>query len=133
MKIRIGLAVSVLVIALLIFVKTAVKVEDVVKALNIVTLRGPLVLVRPETQVSWPLSMPDQQGIDGEKLRQLSSALVSQNTAALLLLRNGFLLHEWYEPDRAVEDRYSLAAATKGAVAGLLVMLAVEEGWVQLS
>jgi hypothetical protein len=67
---------------------------------------------------------------------RLTASLAARGTSALVVLRHGWLLHEWYRPRLHVVSvalrRQSTASMAKGAVGGVSLALLAQEGLIGL-
>jgi len=79
---------------------------------------------------SWTVASPESQGMQSAGLGALDAVLAERGTDAWLVLRQGKIIHEWYRDDR--DRRFGAASMSKALVGGLSLMLAVDQGMVQL-
>jgi CubicO group peptidase (beta-lactamase class C family) len=67
---------------------------------------------------------------------QLTASLAARGTSALVVLRHGRLLHEWYRPRLHLVPvalrRQSIASMVKGAIGGVSLALLAQEGLIGL-
>jgi len=93
--------------------------SDALKEATGVGARG---MISGETpNVAWDTADPEQEGLSGVALDSLLETL-ERRTMALLVVRNGNLVYEWYGPGHSPNSRFSTAALAK-AVVGTMVLL----------
>jgi CubicO group peptidase (beta-lactamase class C family) len=82
--------------------------------------------------VAWPVASPESQGFDEDALESLVSDLADRNTKALLLVRRGHVVLEWYAPDFGPNRRHYTAAMAKGTSAAPALIAALGSGLLSL-
>jgi CubicO group peptidase (beta-lactamase class C family) len=77
----------------------------------------------------WPVSTPEEQGLDGEKLAGLPQAIEQQKLAmdSFLVIRNGAIVGEWYFDGEKPGDQHPLWSVTK-SFASTLIGIAIDQG-----
>lgn len=73
----------------------------------------------PWPTVDWSVSTPQAQGMDEQQLRQAFQYGISQSSNALLVIRNGYIVAEWYAPNWAQDDREDSYSMSKSITSGL--------------
>lgn len=91
-----------------------------------------LLLISAHSAVEWPAATPESQGIDGRKLNLLRSELAQKDTRAFLVVRNGFIVYEWYSQDTRPTSILHAAALSQSLSGSLALMLAVDSGRIHL-
>ena len=84
------------------------------------------------TELDWQAAPPTNQRMDGRKLAALGRELMARGTRAWLVLRSGQALIEEYAPGLGPSDRHGTASLAKSLVGGMSLLLALEDGRVQL-
>jgi CubicO group peptidase (beta-lactamase class C family) len=79
-------------------------------------------------EVSWPVSQPREAGFDPAQLNALKESLAGKQTNALLILKGGRVVLEWYAGGRTAAMKHSMASTTKALVGGTSLMLAMADG-----
>lgn len=76
-----------------------------------------------------PVATPESQGIDSDRLREMSEWVRAGDLdiRSLLLLRRGHLVLEWYAGDVSRDSNHNVYSITKSVVS-LLAGLAIDEG-----
>lgn len=82
--------------------------------------------------VQWETASPQSVGLDPQALDELRDELVSKNTEALVIIKDGKLVYEWYSPDSGPNRKHSTAAMAKGVTASIALAAAVDEGLIGL-
>ncbi len=77
----------------------------------------------------WRTALPQTQGMDPEKLQQMFAAIEEQklNVRSLVLVRNGYVVAEFYQSPFDENSRHELYSCTKSFVSAL-VGIAIAEG-----
>ena len=78
-------------------------------------------LMAPWPTVDWTLSDPASQGMDPNGIQAAFQYGESQGSNALLVIRNGYLVAEWYAPgwnEDDQEDSYSMSKSISSALYG---------------
>ena len=84
-------------------------------------------LMAPWPTVDWSTSTPQAEGIDGSGIRTAFQYGAAHGSNAMLVIRNGFIVAEWYAPGWAPdqqEDSFSMSKSVSSALYGA----AIEEG-----
>ncbi len=78
---------------------------------------------------SWRMSTPEEQGVDSEKLYQMLSYVKEQNINlhSILVIRNGYLIHETYFHPYHRDNAQNIHSCTKSFTSALLG-IALNEG-----
>ena len=85
-------------------------------------------VTRAFADVSWPVSDPRQAGFDSAGFNAFKESLIGKQSNALLVIKGGRIVLEWYAPGRTAETRHYMASATKALVGGTSLMLAMADG-----
>lgn len=77
----------------------------------------------------WRIALPQTQGMDPEKLRQMLAVIEAQklNVRSLVVIHNGYIVAEYYQPPFDANSRHELYSCTKSFVSAL-VGIAIAEG-----
>ncbi len=77
----------------------------------------------------WRTALPQTQGMDPEKLQRMFAAIEEQNlnVRSLVIVRNGYIVAESYQPPFNEDTRHELYSCTKSFVSAL-VGIAIAEG-----
>ena len=77
----------------------------------------------------WPTSEPEQQGLDAGKLKALLAAVDESglDLHSVLVIRNGYLVFEWYDEGNGPSRKHVLYSVTK-SFTGTLVGIAIDQG-----
>lgn len=121
-----------LILAILVWTAVVLFPDQAQIPVRFVSHRGPGALLVREPAISWIESTPESQGIDQAKLKKLSDSLSTLRTSGFLVLRNNYLVHEWYRERKGMSNQHYTAAAAKAVVAGLILLVAVDDGWISL-
>jgi len=80
----------------------------------------------------WRTALPQSQGMDPEKLRQMFAAIEGQNlnVRSLVIVRNGYIVAEYYQPPFDENSQHELYSCTKSFVSAL-VGIAIAEGYLE--
>ena len=78
--------------------------------------------------IQWQVSNAAAQSLDEAKIDALQADLAGRGTKALLIVRNGKIVREWYAPESGVNRKLTIAGATKGVVAAIALQLAINDG-----
>jgi CubicO group peptidase (beta-lactamase class C family) len=68
------------------------------------------------------------QGLSSSKLEQIKNALASHQTKALVVLRRGEIVYEWYAAGGGPEQLHYTASLAKAIVGGMSLVLALQDG-----
>jgi CubicO group peptidase (beta-lactamase class C family) len=77
-------------------------------------------------------AVPGPVGMDRAKLDGVRDALAARRTKSLLVVHNGEIVYEWYAPDHGPDARHSIASTAKAIVGGVSLMLALQDGHMDL-
>ncbi len=92
-------------------------------------LKERLLGMLPETaNTVWVTADPADEGLDGRALDALCEDLAEFETTALLVVRGGRLVHEYYSDGHGPNDRQGMAAMTKAIVAVPALLVCVSDG-----
>ena len=80
----------------------------------------------------WPAEPPEKHAISSARLEAFSKRLAALNTRALLIVRNGKIVHEWYAPGVDANRLYGTASLAKALVGGMSLLVALNDGRIQL-
>ena len=82
-----------------------------------------------EEAEGFPVATPESQGIDSNRLREMSEWIRAEDldVRSLLLLRRGHLVLEWHADDVSRDSNHNIYSITKSVV-GLLAGLAIDGG-----
>jgi CubicO group peptidase (beta-lactamase class C family) len=80
----------------------------------------------------WRTALPQTQGMDPEKLKQMFAAIEDQNLAlhSVVVVRNGYIVAEMYYAPYEQNTRHELYSCTKSFISAL-VGIAIEEGYLE--
>jgi CubicO group peptidase (beta-lactamase class C family) len=73
-------------------------------------------------------AIPESQGLDRGEI----SGLSLRDTKALLIIRNGQIIHEWYGRFHGAGVGHYTASLAKALVGSLALLLAMDDGWIKL-
>lgn len=94
-------------------------------------LQTPSLQKAPWPETDWPISSPQEQGLDGQKLAALDEILRKgrrfPDLHSLLIVRYGYLVHESYYKGYDKDDLHTLQSVSK-SVTSALMGIAIEEG-----
>lgn len=76
----------------------------------------------------WPTAPPEQHGFSGARLEALKDRLAARNTKALLVIRHGKIVYEWYAPDSGPDRPQGTASLAKALVGGMSLLVALSDG-----
>jgi CubicO group peptidase (beta-lactamase class C family) len=79
-------------------------------------------------QHQWPTVTPHDAGFDPARLEALKQDLAAHRTTALIIVRRGKIVSEWYAPGNGPEKRQGTASLAKAIVGGMSLLLAIDEG-----
>jgi CubicO group peptidase (beta-lactamase class C family) len=72
------------------------------------------------------------EGLDPARLADLEASLARRNTDALVVLRHGKIVLEWYADGFTPDSRHGLASVSKAVVGGVALALALEGDLVEI-
>ncbi|CAG0969707.1 partial 6-aminohexanoate-dimer hydrolase, partial [Anaerolineae bacterium] len=81
---------------------------------------------------NWPVSTPEEQGIDSRSLRAMFTYVRDGNFGinSMLIVRNGFLVAEGYYAPFQSDNTQHLFSATKSVIS-ILVGMAIQDGYIR--
>jgi CubicO group peptidase (beta-lactamase class C family) len=84
----------------------------------------------PAQNDDWPTSTPEEQGIDSSRLAEMFAEVGQRgyNLHSLLIIRNGYLVTEFYAYPHDADTLHELRSATK-SVTSTLVGIAIDQGY----
>jgi len=80
--------------------------------------------VAPWPTIDWAVSTPEARGMDGEKLLQAIQYASASGATAVLVIRNGYLVQEWYVVGwgpTTTQRGFSIAKSFTSAIVGMLI------------
>lgn len=80
--------------------------------------------IAPWPTVDWSVSTPEEQGMDSATLETAFDYAIAQDSKALVVIRNGYIVSEWYGPDWDQTTRqrgFSIAKSFTSALIGMLI------------
>lgn len=80
----------------------------------------------------WEQATPESQGLSSAKLKALEASLASRKTAALLVIRNDKIVHEWYAETHSATQPHYTASLAKALVGGVSCAVAMTDGKIAL-
>ena len=92
---------------------------------------GPAALSRTKN-MRWQTSAPHELGLDAATLDAARETLATKGTKALLVARRGKIAYEWYADDHGPDVRHYTASMAKALVGGVSLMLALNDGKLQI-
>ncbi len=86
----------------------------------------------PSSASSWPISTPEEQGLDSETLAQMLAQIKGEDYKidSVLVVRNGYLVLDAYVHPFRPGDTHNLYSVTKSVVSAL-VGIALEQGYIE--
>ena len=75
-----------------------------------------------------PTKAPESEGLDPQRLASMKKSLARRQTHALLVMRHGESVLEWYADGYGPDSLHFLASLSKTLVGGLSLLLALEDG-----
>jgi CubicO group peptidase (beta-lactamase class C family) len=80
---------------------------------------------------AWRTSIPEEQGMDSQRLAQMLTMIQQQhmNLHSLLIIRNGYLVSETYFGEYQPDTRHELYSCTKSFIS-TLVGIALDQGYI---
>jgi CubicO group peptidase (beta-lactamase class C family) len=79
-------------------------------------------------QVDWPAVHPGEAGFNAARLETARKSLKVRGTSAVLVIRNGRKVLEWYAPGKTASDKHYTASLAKALVGGSSLLLATAQG-----
>ncbi|SPE35376.1 Beta-lactamase [Candidatus Sulfopaludibacter sp. SbA3] len=78
--------------------------------------------------VDWPAATPRSQGFDPARLEALRADAAARHTRALLVVRNGRIVLEWYAAGNGPDTKQGTASLAKALVGGMPLLVALNDG-----
>jgi CubicO group peptidase (beta-lactamase class C family) len=78
--------------------------------------------------VDWPVATPRSQGFDPARLEALQADAAARHTRALVVVRNGRIVLEWYAAGVGPDTRQGTASLAKALVGGMSLLVALNDG-----
>jgi CubicO group peptidase (beta-lactamase class C family) len=78
--------------------------------------------------VDWPVATPRSQGFDPVRLEALRTDAAARHTRALIVVRNGRIVLEWYAAGAGADTRQGTASLAKALVGGMPLLVALNDG-----
>ncbi len=82
--------------------------------------------------ITYPTAAPGDEGIDPAALATIRQGLAAHGTTALLVVRGGRLVYEWYALRAGPDQPHYTAALAKGAIGSMALLAALTEGRLRL-
>ncbi len=76
----------------------------------------------------WPTASPESHGMSTPKLDALRDTLAARGTKTFLVVRHDHIVYEWYAPEYGPNVRHYTASLAKALVGGVSLMLALNDG-----
>lgn len=86
----------------------------------------------PASGFEWQTSTPAETGFSEQQLERLTADLEASGTKSLLVIRNRKIVKEWYAEGWGPDRMHYSASLAKSLVGGLSLMLALEDGLIEL-
>src|SRR3982074_1887470 len=80
----------------------------------------------------WPSGTPESQGMSSTQLEVIKDRLAGKKTRAFLVIRNDFIVYEWYAPGTTATNKQGTASLAKALVGGMSLAVAVTGGKISL-
>ncbi|MGJ5818621.1 serine hydrolase [Paludibaculum fermentans] len=77
---------------------------------------------------AWQTRDARAAGMDPQRLRQMQDELAKLRTDALLVVRRGRIVHEWYAPEWNAARPHGTASLAKALVGGMSLLVALNDG-----
>ncbi len=91
--------------------------------------QGPVEL-RPGSD--WPLATPESQGMSSAQLEEIKDRMAAKKTRALLVVRNDYIIFEWYAPGATPTTKQGTASLAKALAGGMSLAVAMTDGEIAL-
>ena len=85
-----------------------------------------------EESFEWERATPESQYMSGSRLDAMRDELERRGTKTLLIVRNDRIIYEWYAPDFGPGEQHYTASLAKALVGGLSLMLALDDGLLEV-
>jgi CubicO group peptidase (beta-lactamase class C family) len=82
--------------------------------------------------VVWDEASPEQVGLSSEALDEMLAGLERRGTSSFIIVRRGRLVYEWYSAITHANTQLGLAAAAKPIIGAWLLLLSVDDSYVDL-
>jgi CubicO group peptidase (beta-lactamase class C family) len=82
----------------------------------------------PADEIAWPHDAPEHWGMSGSALDAMKDRLAALNTTALLVVRHGVIVYEWYAEGHGPDHKEGTASLAKAIVSGSALMVALQDG-----
>jgi CubicO group peptidase (beta-lactamase class C family) len=79
-------------------------------------------------EVSFPQSTPEAEGFSRARLEAVKDHLAARHTRALLIVRHGKIVYEWYAPGNGPSQTQGTASMAKALVGGMSLLVALNDG-----
>jgi CubicO group peptidase (beta-lactamase class C family) len=76
----------------------------------------------------WPQDTPEHQGMSGKALDEWRDRLAAHQTKALLVVRGGKIVYEWYAAGDDANKKQGTASMAKAIAGGMSLMAAIDAG-----
>jgi CubicO group peptidase (beta-lactamase class C family) len=81
----------------------------------------------PAEDFAWRTATPQKAGIDARKLDAATAEIARRATSALLVVRHGEIVAEWYAPGNGPTTLQGTASLAKALIGGMSLLLAIDE------
>lgn len=82
-------------------------------------------------QWDWQTIAPGAAGFNPAKLEAVQQELAHRGTRALLIIRHGKIVLEWYAPGNGPEKRQGTASLAKALIGGMSLLVAINDGHIR--
>ncbi|HWB98701.1 MAG TPA: serine hydrolase [Bryobacteraceae bacterium] len=89
-------------------------------------------LLSPAQELRWPSDTPEHHGMSRAALDAWKDRLAALHTNALLVVREGQIVYEWYAPGHGPDRRQGTASLAKAIVGGSSLMVALQDRRLQI-
>ena len=89
-------------------------------------------LLGEKPNIEWESAQPEAAGFDPAILSDLGNQMAELGTQALLIAKDGKIVHEYYAPDFGPNHRLRLSAAGKAIAASIALAVELDAGLVEL-
>ena len=83
----------------------------------------------PKPDNDWKLDIPDNHQMSGEILAQLHTAVADVDINSVVVIKNGFLIDEYYKDEQDKDTVFRFASCSK-SFSGALIGVAIEQGYI---
>jgi len=84
----------------------------------------------PTQDDSWQLASPETVGVNGERLKELHSELANVEIYAVVTVKDGYIIDEYYKEGYSEKTRFALYSCTK-SITSALIGIAIENGFIE--